>query len=197
MASLTMSLSHPCHDIPLTIPPIPFSLYPYHHTLTPFRHPCFNIPLTPFLSHPHPSHTLITPPSSLRPALQYLHFYGANPHVRAGPKAAKLMNRFPNHGSSYRGDYVFSTRYEHQSILLFRHCFPFLYCLSCFPPCPLCPPSTPRTHPLFSFSPISPSTPFSPFPPFSPSSPFSPFSPFNPPPSLPLTQAQPWCPCAS
>ena len=39
-----------------------------------------------------------------RPALQYIHFYGANPHVRAGPKAAKLMNRFPNHGSSYRGN---------------------------------------------------------------------------------------------
>ena len=42
--------------------------------------------------------------TNCRPALQYIHFYGANPHVRAGPKAAKLMNRFPNHGSSYRGN---------------------------------------------------------------------------------------------
>eukprot|EP00596_Hydrurales_sp_CCMP1899_P004949 CAMPEP_0119051930 /NCGR_PEP_ID=MMETSP1177-20130426/73383_1 /TAXON_ID=2985 /ORGANISM="Ochromonas sp, Strain CCMP1899" /LENGTH=1845 /DNA_ID=CAMNT_0007031303 /DNA_START=346 /DNA_END=5881 /DNA_ORIENTATION=+ len=44
------------------------------------------------------------------PALQYVHFYGANPKVRVGPKAAKLMNRFPNHGSAYRGSALVSLR---------------------------------------------------------------------------------------
>lgn len=42
--------------------------------------------------------------------LKYLHFYGANPLVRGGPKAAKFMNRFPNYGSAYRGSLLCSLR---------------------------------------------------------------------------------------
>lgn len=43
-------------------------------------------------------------------ALQWLHFYGANPTVRGGPKAAQFMNKFPNYGSSYRGSMLASFR---------------------------------------------------------------------------------------
>jgi hypothetical protein len=42
--------------------------------------------------------------------IQLLHFYGANPRIRTGPKAARFMNKFPNHGSAYRGTLVCSTR---------------------------------------------------------------------------------------
>lgn len=42
--------------------------------------------------------------------LQWLHFYGANPTVRGGPKAAQFMNKFPNYGSSYRGSLLASFR---------------------------------------------------------------------------------------
>ena len=42
--------------------------------------------------------------------LQYLHFYGANPIVRGGPKAARFMNKFPNYGSAYRGSLLCSLR---------------------------------------------------------------------------------------
>jgi hypothetical protein len=42
--------------------------------------------------------------------LQWLHFYGANPTVRGGPKAAQFMNKFPNYGSSYRGSMLASFR---------------------------------------------------------------------------------------
>ena len=67
-----MSLSHPYYDIPLNIPPTPFSLYPCHtiysthlhpyHTLVSISlSPLFSptlIPLTPSLLHPHHSDPL-------------------------------------------------------------------------------------------------------------------------------------------
>lgn len=43
-------------------------------------------------------------------SLKYLHFYGANPQVRGGPKAARFMNKFPNYGSAYRGSMLCSMR---------------------------------------------------------------------------------------
>jgi hypothetical protein len=44
------------------------------------------------------------------PNLQWIHFYGANSAVRGGPKEAQFMNRFPNHGSAYRGSMLTSIR---------------------------------------------------------------------------------------
>jgi hypothetical protein len=44
--------------------------------------------------------------------LTLLHFYGANSQVRSGSRGAKFMNKFPNHGSSYRGSLL--CRYAHQ-----------------------------------------------------------------------------------
>ena len=76
--------------------------------------------------------------SKFRPALQYIHFYGANPHVRAGPKAAKLMNRFPNHGSSYRGNgspCYFSSPSFHLHLFIFISFFLILFPSSCLTLC--------------------------------------------------------------
>ena len=44
------------------------------------------------------------------PNFQWMHFYGANPLVRMGPKQAQFMNRFPNYGSAYRGSMLASLR---------------------------------------------------------------------------------------
>jgi hypothetical protein len=44
------------------------------------------------------------------PSFKWIHFYGANPLVRGGPKDAQLMNKFPSLGSSYRGSVLAALR---------------------------------------------------------------------------------------
>ena len=44
------------------------------------------------------------------PPLKWIHFYGADPRVKHGPKQAKFMNKFPKHASAYRGSLLTSLR---------------------------------------------------------------------------------------